>query len=772
MSVLGEGFIRLRPLATGFEAEAKASVERALGNLSKGGGAAANLEKDFAKAGGSVRSAAGEMGQAGKQAETLAGKLGVTSKAGKAAFGTLEKEVTGKLGALSSAGGEVSGIMSKLSGSLGSIGPAGAAVGAVLALDAAALGLIGSSIHAFQELASDVRAFQRVAGGTAETDSLLVASLHDLGVSPQIAARGFFQLSKTIEQHQEKLSELGIDVARSANGEVDLQGTLFNVSDAFNATTDQAKKNQIAFTAFGRAGLALIPVLARGKQGLAELNKEAEKAGLKLSPADLEEARQLTISSRQLSDAVLGLKVRIGRDFTPTATTTVHAGTRLVEGLHKVGRAFGDLADYAVGATLGISYFKKGTDDSKKSIDEQAAAAELDAEAVAGLQKQIDAVSAASIAQISATNAVTSAQNQLDDANKAVADSGKELARLHDQSVAAQHETTKAQDDYNKILKVGGADVDALAAATRRLRDLTVSLEEAQNGVADSQADITTKTDALNDAIDTYGRNSSEAKKAATELRDAQVGLDSAQNRVLDTQDQIKDAHKDQADATAGSAASRQRLADAQDKLTKAQDAEKQAQDAETTYRDNIPRLVEAQKQAYENLATARANLTEQQQLAAGADKDSIDKGQLLRDQYDKLEATLDPNSPLYKALEAQKNLILDTAAATDALVNSTKQWVGLGGGDFGPASPKAPQVPHAAAGASFGAGEWGWVGEAGPELVRFRQGGQVFPHAESVAMAGAGSTNVFNIYPAQGQSEVQIARHVDAIAGGAVGRG
>lgn len=88
--------------------------------------------------------------------------------------------------------------------------------------------------------------------------------------------------------------------------------------------------------------------------------------------------------------------------------------------------------------------------------------------------------------------------------------------------------------------------------------------------------------------------------------------------------------------------------------------------------------------------------------------------------------------------------LSLDAFPGLRALVNALKLVAKFGGEDFegGSFSPEHPT--QGAKGATFGSGEWGIVGEEGPELVRFPSAARVFSNPDSKALlAGASSQSV-----------------------------
>lgn len=776
MTVIGEAFVRVRPLATGFETEAKASVEKALGNVGGASSAAGKGLSEAEKEGANLEKRLGSLGQA---ASSLGG-VGLPG-VGKAAGG-----VSSELGGLSKAAGGLAGAMDPVTLAIGA-----AAVG--LALE---IGFLAKGVTAFEEQTKAVLTFQRIVGGTAQDDSRLVATLQALGVEPQQTARGFKILSTTIEQHQEKLTNLGIEVARNKAGQVDLSATLLNVGDAYKRTADPAERLQIVTTAFGRSGIALIPVLAQTRDRLQALNEEAAKEHLVFSQKDLAAGENLRIKTKQLSEEFKGLEIEAAHGLIPAVTAVATAflkllqvGDRVIGFLDKatqaskifdaVGSVFGK-----VGRSLGL------IDDSAtkgaKAMEIQAQAAQADAAAQKELATAADAVAKASAKQVDDAFAVTSAQKAVRDANLAVADSADTIAKAQQDIVdktdaiakaqrdqaTANKDVAKAQDTYNKLVAVGGADVTALADATNKLRDAQQSLADAQNNVLDAQDNLLNKQDELNSAVGLFGPKSREARDAQTALRDANVKLSDAQNHVIDANDAVAKAQKDQADATAGSEASQKRLADAADALATAQQKQADSADAVTKSQRDLtdaqkkltdeqakaPDVLEAQKEALFKLAQAQATQAEDMQRAQGATDAMIDSNALLKTSLGDLASTLAPDSPLRTFLNDAARQIYTVAQATAIAQGlSTNgsvgqflnqlQGVNIGGGTVARAG-----------GGPVNRGQFAVVGEDGPELVRFGVGGNVFNQQDTKALLNPDSV---------GPSNADLLGAIRAVAGG-----
>lgn len=330
-------------------------------------------------------------------------------------------------------------------------------------------------VEAFSNATLQVTNFRRVAGGTAEDSSRLVAAMNTLHVDVEAGAKAFGILSKNIENTPKKLEEIGIAVAHNKNGTADLAGTLLNVSDAYNATADAAQKNVIALTAFGKGGLALAPILAKGRAGLKELYAEAAKHHEIFSEKDLQNGVKFRLATTELSQAFHGLEIEAGQRLVPALTDSAVELTHLIEAGDKFAQSrlgsalagIGDVVLNRAGPALG---------NFRTAITGASSDTTKVGEAASGAAYGFD----------------TMANAEADAATKA-----KDLA--------------DAQEAANKQMLAAPGNALAYDQALLSL-----------------QGDIASQTDlqkAYNDAVKQYGANSAEAKAAALQLAQGQDTL-------------------------------------------------------------------------------------------------------------------------------------------------------------------------------------------------------------------------------------------------------
>ena len=97
--------------------------------------------------------------------------------------------------------------------------------------------------------------------------------------------------------------ELGIR-ATTASGQLrPLGDLLLDIAQKFSTMPDSTTKAALAMDLFGRSGTELIPLLNRGKDGIAQLEQEADRLGYTMTNTDVQAALQYEEAMRRLKAA-------------------------------------------------------------------------------------------------------------------------------------------------------------------------------------------------------------------------------------------------------------------------------------------------------------------------------------------------------------------------------------------------------------------------------------------------------------------------------------
>ncbi len=393
----------------------------------------------------------------------------------------------------------------------GSALKAGIAGGATVA--AVALVKFGKeSVSAFSHATAEVSAFKRVAGGTAQDASRLVAAMKTLNVDVAAGGKAFGILSKNIENTPAKLAAVGVQIAKNKDGTNNLGATLLNVADAYQATNDQAEKNVIALTAFGKSGLALTPILARGREGLKELYEAAEKHHEIFSEEDLLKGKEFRLASKELSNALHGLQIEAGQKLVPELTKVALAFTSLVEKgdrawntISKLTGGHHKLSDSIINAIPGVGLLHTGIgllggkakDAADASSDlagavNEAADAEAEATAKANdLAEATDKVASAMLSGVDDGLAYANSLLDLKDAQLALTEAEAARNQAVREHGANSAEAVRADQDWqHAVNSLHGSILDVAKAAAKQAEDQAKANGQAFTATDNAKAQI------------------------------------------------------------------------------------------------------------------------------------------------------------------------------------------------------------------------------------------------------------------------------------------
>lgn len=493
---IGEAYVLIRPTDTGFEAHVITQVD-----------------KDIAAASKKI-----------KPLKIPGPDTSAFSKAG----GQIASSLTGMLGPL--------GNVTSSFGSLGNVAKAGgplaiAGAGVVgLAAGLAVLGLNG--IKAFTDLAAQVRQFKNLSGTTAEDASRMVAAFNTLGISTDAVGRGLFRLGRASAEQQDKLAALGVTVVKTASGTVDVSKTFLAVSDAVHRSTDASQRNTIAFEAFGKAGLSLLPVLLKGREALQSYYHLADERHEVFTDKDLQQARDFQIQQRNLGQEFKSLEIGLGRGLLPVMQTLFSFLTVAIRDIEHIGRAVGGFLSHIPGVSQFFHRVAQGAQNLNQSalgggqaLDSLGQSADLAGGEMGVAGDSAELMAGGMAAAEAATKALKDELVKL--ASSAKSDVDFVLgARDADLSLQeAKVALARAQKDETEVLHGGASAARDQAKAARESRDAEQNLAKAKDAVTAAQEKLTRAL---------AGPDPKDLKRAALDVNDAQRTVTDAQARLGD----------------------------------------------------------------------------------------------------------------------------------------------------------------------------------------------------------------------------------------------
>lgn len=161
------------------------------------------------------------------------------------------------------------------------------------------------------------------------------ASVEDLANGVKFLQKNAFEAATKGGDAATVFAKLGV-AFKDANGQVRPTGELlreagFAIADIKNP----AERTARALDIFGRGGLALVPVFAKGKEALAGAFDEFERLGGGLSKDAIDKLEEYDDTTRALNLSFLTLKSRLASQLIPALTDKTRTLTRVVAWIAK-----------------------------------------------------------------------------------------------------------------------------------------------------------------------------------------------------------------------------------------------------------------------------------------------------------------------------------------------------------------------------------------------------------------------------------------------------
>ncbi len=276
------------------------------------------------------------------------GELTVMLSANTASYNTAMKSAETTLGDLSKKAAEVGRTLSVVGG----------AAFAAVALEAR------KAIKSFVEYGEQIDKLVKSTGASAETIARLGyaakqehASMEALAGGLKYLARNLNDFSQGIGQAKTSFERLGVTATDSQGNLRKLDDVLLEVADKFRVMPNETEKAALAMEIFGRSGIELVPFLSMGREEIARLGEEAERAGIVLSGDTVKSAKALSDLFTQLSESTRGVHMALGEALAPAMADLVQKITPVINSITEWIRANPELAQALVtvaGALSGV----------------------------------------------------------------------------------------------------------------------------------------------------------------------------------------------------------------------------------------------------------------------------------------------------------------------------------------------------------------------------------------------------------------------------------
>lgn len=150
---------------------------------------------------------------------------------------------------------------------------------------------------------------------------------------------------KMLEQHlsdsgngfkNKGFDHLGIQLKDAEGKARPVTDVLGDLAEKVSKMDSEADKTALALHTMGKGGIAILPLLKQGREGVERLTKRFQELGGGLSKEFVEDATKAKQAQVDLSYSTLGLKDHIGRQLIPIVTAVTHKLATFMGGVGKL----------------------------------------------------------------------------------------------------------------------------------------------------------------------------------------------------------------------------------------------------------------------------------------------------------------------------------------------------------------------------------------------------------------------------------------------------
>lgn len=242
------------------------------------------------------------------------------------------KSFTAQMQKVNDAFAKTNSDLQKFGKSMQKVGASFAAVGGAIT---AALGVAVKSLANAADVADD----------TAKRTGLTVEAVQELGYVAKMTGSNLATVEVALRTMQKGLTDSGTESAAFTSALETLglslaelramnpQAQFDTLSQAIAGVTDPSQRAGLAMTVFGRAGTALLPMLAEGADGIAKLKDEAHQYGYVMSQEVAEAGSNFNDNLDRLKGSLGGLAQQVVAGLLPTLNSLVKCAADVVAGI-------------------------------------------------------------------------------------------------------------------------------------------------------------------------------------------------------------------------------------------------------------------------------------------------------------------------------------------------------------------------------------------------------------------------------------------------------
>jgi hypothetical protein len=407
---------------------------------------------------------------------------------------------------------------------------AGAAIGAALAAGATAAAVaLRNAINRMDQIgeaASRIGIATEALSGLEWAAKLSDASLEQLQGGLLRLIKNAGDATSGNKVLAQSFKAIGVSTTNADGSLRDAEGLLLDIADVFAQLPNGAEKSKLALDLFGRSGAQLIPLLSRGSEGIAELQREAEALGLTFDQTAAEQAGEFNDAIDRVTAGMQGAATQIGIGLLPKLTEMAAV---LQSDAFRDG--FGAIIEGAANATIKVAELVAEIGNVTRFVAEEAAS-RVGGANFGDLARQQDEIEFQRRQVDTAMNGGPLARlfvGSLDE-NLAELERLEENLRLATQAAEenaiAEQNRAGAQTEGTAATGENSTATNALLEALRRMREEQAAEADSARGAASAQRDRAKATRDAQKAID-------DATRAAATQQQRSIKGASDLNRLL-----------------------------------------------------------------------------------------------------------------------------------------------------------------------------------------------------------------------------------------------
>jgi hypothetical protein len=373
--------------------------------------------------------------------------------------------------------------------------------GAALAAGGALVTFGAKAVRAYTDTAEASAKLAAATGLSVADSSRWLEVAGDVGVEADALGAAFGRFTKAVGAGSPALEELGVEVARTADGTTDMQATLLAAVDALGRVRDPAQRARLATQLLGRQWAQLGELITTGGPALAEALAAVSDAKV-MNDEDVASARELRDAWDELRGVAEDTALEVGGALAPALTDVLEVAGYLAQGVAAATDALGQLrdvanellestggeSDFGLGDFLTGSVVEWGREwvdsvrdvvdsnyDTAESAEEAAAATDDLGDTATDTAAEMDELERATA--LAAETAATAARTE-DDLRRALDERWK----------AGRNAVDGAYEYRDALASWAGTIMDENRPALEELRDRTAEVAEKAADQAEAQA--------------------------------------------------------------------------------------------------------------------------------------------------------------------------------------------------------------------------------------------------------------------------------------------